>query len=135
MNERDRQAITTLFDTLAAVGELSPPRDSEAEVYIRERLVRQPAAPYHMAQTIVIQREALKAAETRIKELQAAVLSVATGSNGGRDDGKAPGPVGGAGKATTEAGSTSVLGGGSAGRHGQGFLAGAATAATGAAGD
>ncbi len=48
----------------------APPRDPEAEAYIREQIARQPGAPYYMAQTIVVQEQALNAAQARIEELQ-----------------------------------------------------------------
>jgi hypothetical protein len=70
MDRNDQKAIEALFDKLAAVERNAPPRDTEAEAYIRDRITRQPAAPYYMAQTIVVQEEALAAAEKRIDELE-----------------------------------------------------------------
>ena len=59
MNANDRQAIEALFERLGEVERRSPPRDKEAEAFIGARIARQPAAPYYMAQTIVVQQQAL----------------------------------------------------------------------------
>src|SRR5687767_8386087 len=71
MDRNNQKAIEALFDKLATIERTAPPRDAEAEAYIRDRTTRQPAAPYYMAQTIVVQEEALAAAEKRIEELEA----------------------------------------------------------------
>lgn len=70
MDRRDQQAIETLFRNLADVEDRSPPRDAEAERFIRSAVASQPAAPYYMAQTIVVQQQALEAAQERINELE-----------------------------------------------------------------
>ena len=71
MDRNDRQAIEALFDKLATVERRSPPRDAESEAFIRDKVARQPGAPYYMAQTIVVQEQALAAAEARLAELEA----------------------------------------------------------------
>jgi len=71
MDRNDRQAIATLFDRLAEAERQSPPRDPEAEAFIRENISQQPGAPYYMAQTIVVQQQALEAAQARIADLEA----------------------------------------------------------------
>lgn len=63
MDRNYRHAIETLFDKLATVERQSPPRDGEPEALIRYKIARQPGAPYYMAQTIIIQEQALAAAE------------------------------------------------------------------------
>ena len=70
MNEQDRQAIQGLFARLAEVERNAPPRDADAEGFIREETARQPGAPYFMAQTIVMQDYALQQAQARIAELE-----------------------------------------------------------------
>ena len=70
MDRNDRQAIEGLFEKLAEVARNSPRRDAESEAFIREQLARQPGAPYYMAQTIVVQDQALAAAEKRLQELE-----------------------------------------------------------------
>jgi hypothetical protein len=70
MDDRDRMAIDELFQKIAEVERRSPPRDEEAEGYIRSKITRQPSAPYYMAQTIVVQEQALNEAQQRIDELE-----------------------------------------------------------------
>src|SRR5262245_21591038 len=69
MQSEERQLITDLF------GRLQPfeaqPRDNEAEALIKESVARQPAAPYLLVQTVLVQEQALKAAQERIAELEA----------------------------------------------------------------
>lgn len=75
MDRNDRQAIESLFERLINAERQLPQRDAEAEDYIREQISRHPGAPYYMAQTIVVQQQALKAAEERIEELEAEIDS------------------------------------------------------------
>lgn len=70
MNEQDRQAIDGLFARLGEAERQSGPRDGEAEGFIARRIAQQPAAPYLMAQTIVMQDYALQQAQARIDELE-----------------------------------------------------------------
>jgi len=70
LNPEDRRAIEGLFDRLAEAERRAPDRDAEAEALIAREIVRQPNAPYYMAQTIVVQQQALEAAERRITELE-----------------------------------------------------------------
>ncbi|MDO1585153.1 DUF2076 domain-containing protein [Rhizobium oryzicola] len=70
MDYNDRQAIEGLFGKLSRVESQSGPRDPEAENFIRDRIAHQPGAPYFMAQTIVVQEQALTEAQRRIEELE-----------------------------------------------------------------
>jgi len=69
MQSQERELITGLF------GRLQPfeaqPRDGEAEALIKDLAIRQPAAPYLLVQTVLVQEQALKAAQERIAELEA----------------------------------------------------------------
>jgi uncharacterized protein len=71
MTPQERELITTLFDRLAALE--SAPRDGDAERAIAEGLARAPHAVYPLVQTVLVQDEALKAANLRIEELEAAL--------------------------------------------------------------
>ena len=84
MDRNDRQAIEDLFDKLATVERQSPPRDAESETFIRDKIARQPGAPYYVAQTIVVQEQALAAAEARLAELEEQAAE-ARPANGGLD--------------------------------------------------
>lgn len=140
MNAQDRQAIDQVFSRLEAVERQAGPRDSEAEALIHERLRSQPGSAYYLAQTVVVQQQALENAQRRIQEMEQqgaragsapAAAAAAPSSSGfgrfgfGRSAGRdaapaAPAPQQGSGF------------GRSAG--GGGFLAGAAQTAVGVAG-
>ncbi|SEQ60465.1 hypothetical protein SAMN05428969_3667 [Devosia sp. YR412] len=70
-NSQDQQAIDSLFDRIEEVARKSAPRDADAEVMIQQRLRDYPPAPYYMAQTILIQEQALRQAQERIEQLEA----------------------------------------------------------------
>lgn len=70
MDQTERQIIDDLFAKLHQAEAQSGPRDPEAEALIRERIVRQPAAPYLMAQAIVMMEQALAASQGRNEELE-----------------------------------------------------------------
>lgn len=82
MDDNDRQAIEGLFGKLPHVESQSGPRDAEADAFIRDRVARQPGAPYFMAQTIVVQEQALDQAQRRIEELESQ-LAARPASGGG----------------------------------------------------
>ncbi len=70
MDANDRIAIEDLFARLGEAERRLPQRDPEAEALIRSEIARHPAAPYYMAQTIVVQQAALENARRRIEELE-----------------------------------------------------------------
>jgi uncharacterized protein len=135
MDRNDRQAIEALFDKLATVERRSPPRDAESEAFIRDKVARQPGAPYYMAQTIVVQEQALAAAEARLAELEAQAAETPP-ANGGffdslfgdrRQPARSIGSVPWVGAPNRETMQQQQPGGG-------GFLAGAAQTALGVTG-
>jgi hypothetical protein len=69
-NQDDRAAIDGLFDRIEDVARNSQPRDPDAETLMQRRLQEFPPAPYYMAQTILIQEEALRQAQARIEQLE-----------------------------------------------------------------
>jgi hypothetical protein len=111
MDRQDRDAIEGLFQRIARVEQRSGPRDRGAEALISAKIGQQPAAPYYMAQTILMQEKALNDAQTRIEELEN------RGYGAGRRGGRSAGPWDNA-----------------PGYGGGGFLAGAAQTAMGVAG-
>ena len=70
MTPQERQMIDDLFDRLAQLE--SAPRDPEAASAIAQDLRRAPNAVYALVQTVLVQDEALKRANSRIQELEAA---------------------------------------------------------------
>jgi uncharacterized protein len=69
MTPEERNLVTDLFDRLARLEE--SPRDREAERLIQDGLRQAPNATYALVQTTLIQDEALKRADGRIRELEA----------------------------------------------------------------
>lgn len=82
MDQNDRKVIDELFGKLGEAERQTGPRDGEAEHYIADQVGRQPAAPYYMAQAIVIQEQALAAANARIQELESSLENRPAGGGG-----------------------------------------------------
>lgn len=110
MDQRDREAIEGLFQRIARVEQRSGPRDRGAEALIQAKIGQQPAAPYYMAQTILMQEKALNEAQARIDELEGGGYASGRGRRSAGPWDNAYAPAGG------------------------GFLAGAAQTAMGVAG-
>lgn len=71
MSPEERQLLTGLFDRIRnAAGQ---PRDREAETLIADQVRSQPYAPYLLAQTVIVQEQALRAANDKINELETRV--------------------------------------------------------------
>ena len=69
MTPQERQLIDDLFDRLSKVE--SAPRDPDAVAAIAQGLRKAPNAVYALVQTVLLQDEALKRANSRIQELEA----------------------------------------------------------------
>lgn len=70
MDHNDRQAIEGLFGKLAQAARSQPHRDPEAEALIGDLIARNPGAAYYLAQTVIVQEQALNAAQDHIQQLQ-----------------------------------------------------------------
>jgi hypothetical protein len=147
VNHQDRNAIEQLFGKLAGVERQAAAPDAEAASLISSQIARQPSAPYFMAQTIIVQEQALSAAQGRIAQLEQQAASRPAGGGGflsglfGGSSSARPlqpngihagGPAGPAGAYGGVAGVP--VQGMVPGRGGGGFLAGAAQTAMGVAG-
>jgi hypothetical protein len=142
MDHQDRQAIEQLFGKIAQVERQSTPPDAQAAQFIRSQINQQPNAPYYMAQTIVVQEQALSAAHGRIQQLEQELASRPAGGGGFLSG------LFGGGQARPQPSSqphqqpmhgmpshmAPGMMGGMAQQRGGGFLAGAAQTATGVAG-
>lgn len=128
LNQQERDAIDDLFDRIEAAARKSPPREPEAEALIQQRLRDYPPSPYYMAQTILVQEQALRAARERIEELEAGQQS-SGGFLGGLFGGDEP-----AQPRRRARGPWDRAGGDVARGQGGGFLAGAAQTALGVTG-
>lgn len=131
MDKSDQQAIEALFGRLADVERQSPPRDGGAEAYIGEQLRRQPGAAYFMAQTIIVQEQALNAAQARIAELEREAPGALRDD---RAEARPSGLVPRMSRASSEPPQAPPMQAMAPQRQGGGFLAGAAQTAMGVAG-
>ncbi|MGA7488731.1 MAG: DUF2076 domain-containing protein, partial [Xanthobacteraceae bacterium] len=68
MTPEERNLVIELFDRLTTLEDAQ--RDPEAERLIKDGLRQAPNAPYALAQTVLVQDEALKRADARIRELE-----------------------------------------------------------------
>jgi hypothetical protein len=141
MDHQDRQAIEQLFGKIAQVEGQAGAPDAQAAEFIRSQINQQPNAPYYMAQTIVVQEQALSAAQGRIQQLEQELVSRPAGGGGflsGLFGGGQPRPQPHQ-PYQPQHGMPSHMGPGMMGgmaqqRGGGGFLAGAAQTAMGVAG-
>ena len=81
MQNQERELITGLFGRLQPFE--SQPRDAEADALIRDLAARQPASAYLLVQTVLVQEQALKAAQERIAELEAKTAAAPAAGAGG----------------------------------------------------
>lgn len=131
MDQTERQVIEELFGKLEQAERQGGARDGQAEALIRERLERQPAAPYYMAQAIVFQEEALKQAQQRIQDLENELSQRPAGGGflaglfGGNNEGAGQQSPGGAARSASPLANY---------RDRPGFLGGAMQTAVGVAG-
>jgi hypothetical protein len=80
MTPQERQLVDELFDRLSGVE--NAPRDPDAAAVIAQGLRKAPNAVYALVQTVLVQDEALKRANSRIQELEAAGAPVQNQSGG-----------------------------------------------------
>ena len=80
MTPQERQLVDELFDRLSKVE--SAPRDPDASNAIAQGLRNAPNAVYALVQTVLVQDEALKRANSRIQELEQAHVAEQSQSGG-----------------------------------------------------
>ncbi len=68
MTPQERQLIAGLFDRMRSYG--APDKDREAEALISQSLRANPDAPYMLVQSVLVQEQALQAANDRVLELE-----------------------------------------------------------------
>lgn len=68
MTPEERNLLSDLFKHLREAE--AQPRDAEAERFIQQLVQGQPAAPYYLAQSVLVQQQALTGAQQRIEELE-----------------------------------------------------------------
>lgn len=152
MDQTEKQVIDGLFDRLRQAESGSGPRDAEAESYIGRLVSQSGAAPYYMAQAILVQEHALKSAQERIAQLESEVEEAQSAPAPAGGGGFLGGLFGGGAPANAQRGSVPRAGSGmrypgpngqaaadpvaqyNRGGQGGGFLAGAMQTAVGVAG-
>jgi hypothetical protein len=80
MTPQERKLVEDLFERLATLER--NPREADAEETIRAGLRKAPNAAYALVQTVLLQEEALRQANERIRELQSAEPVQQPGSGG-----------------------------------------------------
>jgi hypothetical protein len=93
MNEQERNLIEGLFQRLQQAGTQAGPRDAAAETLIHDLMARQPAAPYLLAQVVLVQEQGLRNLQARVDELERAERSQGSGFLGGLFGGGRPQPA------------------------------------------
>lgn len=85
MQSEEQRLIDGLFSRLQQAETQSAPRDANAERIIAQHVQAQPAAPYYMAQTLLIQEAAIKQLNERIQTLEGSLaqLQATKQSSGG----------------------------------------------------
>ncbi|MBB4196944.1 hypothetical protein GGD83_000721 [Rhodoblastus sphagnicola] len=68
MSPEERQMLTELFERVR--GQAGAQRDKEAETFIADAVRAQPYAPYLLAQAVLVQEQALKGADQKIRDLE-----------------------------------------------------------------
>ncbi|WP_045836514.1 DUF2076 domain-containing protein [Hyphomicrobium sp. 99] len=71
MNAEEKQLIEDLFARLRNFD--GGDKDLEAQALIQDLVRRSPDAPYYLAQTVIVQQQAVERAEARIRELEGAL--------------------------------------------------------------
>jgi hypothetical protein len=74
MSPEERQLLVDLFDRIRQ--NANNPRDREAESFIADQARKQPYAPYLLAQTVIVQDQALRAANERLQQLEQHVREI-----------------------------------------------------------
>ncbi|HEY0209946.1 DUF2076 domain-containing protein [Acerihabitans sp.] len=70
MQSEEQRIIEGLFQRLKQAEQKAGPRDADADRQIQEFIRQQPAAPYYMAQSILIQEAALKRLHQQVQRLE-----------------------------------------------------------------
>ena len=77
MNAEERQLIAGLFERMRGYG--APEKDREAEALINQPVRANPDAAYMLVQSVLVQEQALQAANNRVQELEEQLRSMEGG--------------------------------------------------------
>ena len=81
MSPEERQLLQGVFDRMR--NNSSAPRDNEADSLIADNVRQQPYSPYFLTQAVIVQEQALQAANQRIQQLEQHAQTQAGASGGG----------------------------------------------------
>ncbi|MGP4672931.1 DUF2076 domain-containing protein [Agrobacterium salinitolerans] len=79
MSPEESQLLKGLFERTRAAS--AAPRDREAETMIADAVRDQPAAPYYLAQAVIVQEKGLEAAAAHIKQLEDRIHALESGNS------------------------------------------------------
>lgn len=79
MSPEESQLLKGLFDRTKTAS--ATPRDREAETLIADAVRDQPAAPYYLAQAVIVQEKGLEAAAAHIRQLEDRIHALESGNN------------------------------------------------------
>jgi uncharacterized protein len=82
MNTDERSMIEGLFQRLQQAESQAGARDPQAEDLIQGLVARQPAAPYFLAQVVLVQEQGLRNLQTRVEELERELAERPQGGGG-----------------------------------------------------
>ena len=80
MTPEERQLVTGLFDRLQNIEPVA--KDRDADQLIRDAVRQVPDAPYLLVQAVLVQEQALRQADARIRELEERVATLPSGAIG-----------------------------------------------------
>ncbi len=95
MNTEEQTLIDGLFGRIKQAEDPSQPRDAQAQACIEAHVRQQPAAPYYMAQAILVQEAAIKRLDEQNKQLEAELKQARAQAEAARAGSSAPSNGGG----------------------------------------
>lgn len=93
MSPEERQMLTQLFERVRS--QAGAPREQDAEALIADAVRAQPYAPYLLAQAVLVQEQALKGADQRIRELESRLAQAEQAAQAAQEQPRGGGFLGG----------------------------------------
>jgi uncharacterized protein len=93
MSPEERQMLTQLFERVRS--QAGAPREQDAEALIADAVRAQPYAPYLLAQAVLVQEQALKGADQKIRELESRLAQAEQAAQAAQEQPRSGGFLGG----------------------------------------
>jgi len=93
MSPEERQMLTQLFERVRS--QAGAPREQDAEALIADAVRAQPYAPYLLAQAVLVQEQALKGADQKIRELESRLAQAEEAAQAAQEQPRSGGFLGG----------------------------------------